>query len=408
MGFTYKEIQDEVKRRATRDQAGTQFDVAIKNVINTSLLRINRENLWRNMRRTTKISTVTSYTTGSGAVSVTNGSKNVTITGATLLTDNIQINRYIKFSGSAQYFKVVTITGETTLTIDIDFDGTTSTSNTYSIFPQCEYNLPPQVTHRCFIWHRNYGYPYQLSYATEQEFYMSGCQDVTTGVPTYYRMWSTDMVKNQLKSSSVIRIQSSSTLDTNKKVIVYGLINGLPESETIITNSGDGTTPVSGLKTFDAGSIERIGKNTSTKGQITVDANSGNTILTIIPSGNSTSGVQYNKISIQPLPNSVFDLNISYYKQPYSLVDDEDFHEFGQEFDEAIILISTAKINYESSKSEGDRFYQLYKDEIRNLKKVNTDKLDWFPDLLRPGQMNRPGGFSPVQAGSYYGWGSTF
>ena len=70
MLYTFKDLQDEVKRRATRDQSGTTFDVAIKNIINTSLFRIGREALWRSLRRKGIVTTVTSYTTGSGAVSV--------------------------------------------------------------------------------------------------------------------------------------------------------------------------------------------------------------------------------------------------------------------------------------------------------------------------------------------------
>ena len=33
--FLFKDIQDEIKRRATRDQGGTQFDTGIKNVANS-------------------------------------------------------------------------------------------------------------------------------------------------------------------------------------------------------------------------------------------------------------------------------------------------------------------------------------------------------------------------------------
>ena len=66
------------------------------------------------------------------------------------------------------------------------------------------------------------------------------------------------------------------------------------------------------------------------------------------------------------------------------LVDDEDIHEMGQDFDEAIILLSVAKIKYEQDQKEGDRFMGMYKDEIRNLRKVNIDKIDWFPTLQKP------------------------
>jgi hypothetical protein len=50
-------------------------------------MRLGREAYWRNLRKKTTFNTITSYTTGSGAVAVTNGSTIVTITGATLITD---------------------------------------------------------------------------------------------------------------------------------------------------------------------------------------------------------------------------------------------------------------------------------------------------------------------------------
>lgn len=58
--FTFKDLQDEVKRRATVDQGGTTFDTAIKNIINTSLFRLAREAYWRVLRREQTISITTS------------------------------------------------------------------------------------------------------------------------------------------------------------------------------------------------------------------------------------------------------------------------------------------------------------------------------------------------------------
>ena len=58
----YVDLQNEVKRRATRDQGGTQFNTPVKNVLNFALFRIARDSLWRPLRRKTIFSTVTSYT----------------------------------------------------------------------------------------------------------------------------------------------------------------------------------------------------------------------------------------------------------------------------------------------------------------------------------------------------------
>ena len=118
MAFTYSDLQNEVKRRATRDQSGTDFDTAIKNIINTSLFRVCREAKWRQLRRTTYFETVTTYTEGSGGGTFTNDSKDVEIVGATFLTDNIQPGRRISLQGDSNVFTIRTITSETELTLD--------------------------------------------------------------------------------------------------------------------------------------------------------------------------------------------------------------------------------------------------------------------------------------------------
>jgi hypothetical protein len=375
--FLYSDLVSEVKRRATKDQSGTTFDTAVKNIINTSLFRLSREAAWRPIRRIQTFATVTSYTTGSGAVAVTKNSATVTVTGATFLTDDVQIGRYIKISGSGTYYKIATITGETTLTLDKVYDGDTDTDTTYSILPQMEYNLPIQASHRMFLWHREFGSPYQMTFLTDQSFYSAGIDDTDTGTPTHYRMWGEDMVKEQLLADSVIAVASSSGSDTTQKVTVYGIVSGYPDYEQITVGS-------SGSKSFS--SVERVVKDSSSLGRITVTANSAKATVAVLPVGDTTAGILYRKVQLYPLPSTAFDIKCQYYKIPYRLVNDYDVHELGQDFDEALILLSVAKIKYETNQTEGDKWFAMYKDELKSLRKTNTDKLDWIPTLNRPGQ----------------------
>jgi hypothetical protein len=384
MAFTYKDLQDEVKRRATIDQAGTQFEVAVKNIINTSLFRVSREGLWRQLRRKTTFDTVGTYTTGSGGGTFTNGSKSITMVGATFITDNIRIGRRIKLQGDSTEFVIKTITGETTLTIDQNYGGTTiSGTGTYSILGQEEYNLPVQSNHRLFLWHEGFGSPQMLRYMTDQDFYRFGISNTSEQTATHYRMWGINMVDEQPTAASVISISSSSTSDTNIPVTVFGTVSGFPDSETITSNASDGTTAVAGLKSFS--SVERIVKSSSSVGRITATSNTGNVTVSVLPVGDSTAGITYSKIQLHPLPNAVIPINVQYYKEPFRLVNDGDVHDLGQEFDESIILLSTAKLKFEQNQDEGEKFFSLYQDEIFSLRKVNIDKIDWMPTLRRPG-----------------------
>ena len=227
MSITYIDLKNEVKRRATKNQGGTQFDSGIGVAVNTSMWRVAREARWRQLRRQTSFNTITSYTTGTGAVAVTNGSPNVTVTGANFISDGVVIGRYIKFSGSGKYFKITQITGATTLVLDQNFDGTNSTTNSYSILPQQEYVLPIQIGHSAFFWHRYYGVPLQLAYNPAQTFYGSGALDILTNVPNSYFMWGMDSTITQVRQPSVITLSSSSSSDTNIAITVFGVVSRL-------------------------------------------------------------------------------------------------------------------------------------------------------------------------------------
>ena len=403
--LVFSNLITEIKRRATRDQSGTTFDEAIRYAINSSLFRVSREAPWRVMRRRSTFDTVASYTTGSGGCIVVSNSNVVTVTSATLLTDTIEIGRYAKMSGSSKYYVVETINSNTIFTLSQLFTGVSASTNTYEILPQGEYNLPIQAGHRMFLWHEDYGYPFKLTYITDQDFFSRGLHIYEKNTPTHYRMWGEDMVRNQIKSASNLSVVSSATGDTSKQITVFGTISGYPDSETITLNSSNATTVVSSTNVFT--SVERVTKAATTTGRITVRADSAsttNTTIAVIPAGDTTAGILYKKIYLYPLPTRVFPINVQFYKDPFRLVNDGDVHELGQEFDEAIILLATMKVKAESDQAEADRFALLFMDELKSLKKTNVDKMDFFPHLERPrGAQRRFGGLSYNQVGSEYG-----
>lgn len=375
----FSDLVAEVKRLSIRDQGGTEFDNEIKAGINESLMRISREAPWRQLRRTDTFDTKTTYSTGTGAVTVTNGSKNVTVTGATFITNGIEVGRRITLGGSNLRYTIKTITGETTLTVDRNYDGTSSATQSYSILPKEEYTLPAQCAKVGAIWHEALGYPYVMQYVPNLEFLQSQTTSFYTDVPRYYREWTMDMVLQQPNSASVVTVASSSASDTTPTVTIFGTVSSYPDQETITLN---GTTNAVGTKSFS--SIDRIVKNAPTVGRVTCTTNSAGVTVAVLPAGDGTAGILYTKVRLWPLPSSVFPMQVWYYKQPWRLVNDQDVHELGQEFDHAIILLTVAKIRYENNSKEGDRFLALYNDELKSLKKVNGDKLDFLNVLKRP------------------------
>ena len=293
MAFTNYDLCQEIARRAVLNQSGTEFTTAIQNAVNLSMWRIARDAKWRTLRRSAAFNTITTYFNGVGSTMTINAmnalnyanstiawptgkgpaacsfNSNVfTINGATLISDGIQVGRWIKFDGSVYYFKIASITSETTGTLNQVYDGSTSTGLGYAILPQEEYSLPIQVGHSCFLWHRKYGMPKIMDYVPAFDFYKAGVLDILTNIPVSYRMWGVSAAIQQPISPSVMTIVSSSASDTNIPVTVFGNVNGYPDYEIITLN---GITPVSGSKLFSF--VERIVKNNSTIGMTTITAN---------------------------------------------------------------------------------------------------------------------------------------
>ena len=403
--YNFLDLQSEVKRRATRDQAGTTYDTAIKNIINTSLFRLARECPWRPLRRKASFDTVASYVSGTTGASATTSSTTVNIIGATFLADKVQVDRKIKLGGSSTYFYVENITAETSLVLDQSYNASSATNMAYEILPQEEYNLPVQAGHRMFMWHEDYGYPYKLQYITAQDFYNNSIYITTKGTPTHYRMWGEDMILSKPLEPSVMAISSNTSADKSIDITVFGAVSGYPDYEIIVTDASDGTTKVSGSKSFT--SVERIVKSSTSTGRISVTSNSDNNTVAILPVGDTTAGIFYKKVQLYPLPIRSFPIYVQYYKDPYRLVNSGDIHELGADFDEAIILLSTAKVKAEDNQKEADRFFALYADEVRTLRRTNMDKIDWFPTLRRPRESSKDAlvanNLLYCQVGSQYG-----
>ena len=386
--FTYSELQQEVKRSAVRDKSGSEFDTAIKNSINRAINRISREARWRSLRRESSFDTVIAYSEGTGACTATEDSADITVTGATFITDGVEVGRRINVEGSSKNFRIKYITGETTITLDQTYDGDTASDLDYSILPQGTYNLAMHSSHHAILWHEQYGKPMQLGYITSQESFGNGLREDTTGVPSYYRMWGEDAAIMQPRQASIVSIVSSSASDTSGSITIFGTVSDYPDYETISLN---GTTTADGSKSFSH--IERIvSTSTARVGRVTVSANSAADTLAVLPVGATVREVKYHKVQIRPLPTATYPVFCYYYKVPYLLVNDEDVHELGSDFDSAVIYLATSIVRGETSQEESKTYLGMYVNEIKSLKRFHLDKIDWLPRLNK-GSMGGEGGF---------------
>lgn len=400
--YSFYDLQEEVKRRATRNQGGTAFDTAIKNLINFSLLRIANETNWRQLRRESSFLTVADYSTGT--VAATEDSTSITFTGANLITNGVQIGRRIKFTTSGTsttLYEITAITGENAATLNIPYDGDDVTGASFTILGQEKYNLPIQTSKPAILWHEANNYPFVMSYVPNRAFLETQRDFDESDTPELYMMWGEDCVINQPRTASVITCTSTSASDTTPQVTIHGTVSGYPDSETVTLN---GTTEVASTKAFSY--IDRISKDASTIGRVTVTANSAADSIAVIPAGDTANSQMYKKVQIFPSPDAIYQIKVMYYKEVQRLVNDDDIHELGQDFDEAIILLATAKLQGEESKKDVTTFFTMFQDELKILKRKNADKLDWLPRLQKPGQRGSPAFHSQArysQAGAKFG-----
>lgn len=383
MAFSFKDMQDEVKRRATRNQAGTVYDTAVKNLVNFSLLRIANETNWRPLRRDTSFLTIPEFSTGT--VTVTEDSTALTFIGANLITNAIQIGQRIKFTtggSSNKLFEIATITAENTATLNLPYDGDTTAGVSFTILGKEKYNLAIQTSKPAILWHEAFNYPYVMQYAPNRAFLETGNDFDESAEPELYMMWGEDCVLEQPRAASTISCVSSDIGDTTQEVTIAGIVSGYPDSETVTLN---GTTAKTTGKSFTK--IDRISKDSSTLGRVTMTADSGETTISVLPVGDTSNSNLFKKIQIFPSPDRIYQIKVMYYKEVQRLVNDDDIHELGQDFDEAIILLAAAKLQGEESKRDVTTFFTMFQDELKVLKRKNTDKLDWLPRLQRPGSI---------------------
>ena len=400
----FKYLQDEIKRRALKNQSGTEFDDEVKNVANASMLRLAREAKWRVLRRKAYFDTKASYTSGTNFVSVTNSSNAFSFitTAANLWTDKVEVGRRIHLGTSSWDYTIRTINSNTNGTIDMAYRGTTATRTTYEIYPQEEYALPVQVDHRCILWHEDFGYPFRMHYIPTQTFLDRGLVLTEKNICTHYRMWGESSAKAPLPTATPLVITLSSTTDIGVAVTVMGTVAGYPRTERVAWGAVANTNTA-----YEFESVETISKDSNTVGTISIVSSRGSYAIAVLPAGDSTDVVKYSKVQLFPLPNRVFPINVFHYIDPYKMVNDGDAHLLGENFNEAIILLSVAKFKYQDSQTEGDKWIKMYEDERDSLKKFNVDKIDWLPILERPNQGRTDPfvtkGLLYRQAGGYYG-----
>lgn len=216
--------------------------------------------------------------------------------------------------------------------------------------------------------------PTKLIQIPDENFFRDLPNPTATGNPYWYRLWETNGLSTKISSADKINVVSSSTSDTSSfTVSVMGYISGRLDSEVLTLN---GTTSVSGTKTWDAREVF-ISKSGKTTGDLTFTLNSAGTTVLVL--GAEETSPRFKAVTLYPTPGAAITMYVEYYKAIRELVNDSDAPEFNEKFHYVVRLGTIAKIyQYLGKATDFAGAQALYEAGVRSM--VAADKAN--PDLI--------------------------
>jgi len=161
-----------------------------------------------------------------------------------------------------------------------------------------------------------------------------------TGTSRYYVAHGFEYVRAQPTAAGTITVVSSSASDTTQNVRINGLISSAPDTETLALN---GTTTVTGTKTWDAGTVNSLSifsavLSAVAAGRVTVARSN---TLAIIPIGLFAEERQ--PVFLWPEPSAANTMRGFALRRPRKMINAEDFPDYPPAFHELILIGATIK-----------------------------------------------------------------
>lgn len=299
------------------------------------------------------IQTVAEYSTGT--VSVTNGSTTVTGSGTTFTS--AMTGRKIRVSGDSEYY-TVTYVGATSLTLDRNYEGTTDSGLSYSIFKDI-YRVRGDVNKLKIF--RNLGYQLAMEYASNTDF---------------------DLARPAVTIASQPRVVIIKGRDTSTETT--GTVSGTAAAY-IITGAGTSWSSVDGLTKgvkIRVGNYTYTIKSVDSDTQVTTYEPLAETIAAL-----TTYVINLNNILVQfyPPPTSSIGIPYKFYRQLPPLVNDWDESEIPEKYHRLLVegackrafIHSYDQTKYQLAKAEFNEGLLIMKADFRMTKdQVNVMKSD--------------------------------
>lgn len=248
-----------------------------------------------------------------------------------------------------------------------------------------DYVLPRDVDRIALV--RQTTSPSKIYQIADEQFFKLVPNPTDTGNPLFYRLWEVEGVATRLAVADTIDVVSSSTSDAGSAELalsVWGYVGGIFQNETYTLN---GTTTVSGSKTFQAREIY-VSKQKDTTGTITVTENSGGT--TLVTLGPSERNPRFRVISLYPIPSSALTIYLEYYTRMNHLTADSDTPPFDRKWHYVVVLGTLSKVyQYLNKENDFATTFTVYKNAVWSM--VSADSVNYdLVEYLEPSQQNIP------------------
>lgn len=262
----------------------------VNRVINRTLNRIAGFHPWPFYLDEGFFTTVAEYTTGTA--SITNGSAAVTGTGTTFTA--AMVGRKIRFNGETAYYRILSYTSATSITLEAPYQGSDDTDATFSVY-QDEYRLRADVHIPHFL--RQVQQGAALTDLDPGEFDSIYPAPQTTGDPHFYV-----------------------PVGTRRDTYSTGTVTA---SSKTITGTSTDWTDVQGLS---RGSRIRIGDNVYTVRS--VDSATQLTVFETVTTVSSATAYEITldnqRVQLYTIPITARNIYYRFYREPTPLINDYD------------------------------------------------------------------------------------
>jgi hypothetical protein len=281
------------------------------------------------------ITTVAPYTTGT--VAMTNGS--TTVTGTDTVWTSAMVGRKIRFASENAYYRISAVGGNTSLTLEVPYQGTTDTDATYSIYKD-EYRLPADLD------------TYKVMRQIENSVAMVGVEasafDIYEATP-------------ESQGHPNFEILVGTKLDT----YTTGTLSGTAAA-SVLTGTDTAWTSVEGLgkgNRVTVGSNVYTVKSVDSATQITIYEK----IVTTVSGSTYTIHLDNYIIQFYEIPSAVENIYFHYQRIPYPLINDADIPDLPEKYHYILVTAGLIWAWMTKDKDEATKQEALFQAQVAQM-----------------------------------------